>query len=58
MSFIINNFNILHSLSPKQILIKDNILVSSLFCINPQEINISYLSPEEIDVTLSEKMDV
>jgi hypothetical protein len=45
MSLTINNFSTLFSLSPSEIIIKDSLYVSSVFCINRSETNISYLSP-------------
>jgi hypothetical protein len=45
MSLTINNFNILFSLSPSEIIVKDSLYVSSVFCINRGEVNIDYLAP-------------
>jgi hypothetical protein len=45
MSLTINNFNILFSLSPSEIIVKDSLYISSVFCINRGEVNIDYLAP-------------
>ena len=52
MSFINNNFFSMVSLRPKYILVKESITISSILCINPYDVNVSYLAPEELDPEL------
>lgn len=40
---------VLHSLRPKYIILKDNIIISSALCLNQADTNVAYLAPEELD---------
>lgn len=46
MAFAESCSSVLHSLSPAHILVSDNILVDSFFCILPHNANPHYLAPE------------
>ena len=53
MMIIDDSFYVLHSLSPKHIFIKDRVIISSVFCVNSNHINVNYMAPEELDADLS-----
>ena len=46
---------IYHSLRPRNIIVKDNFVVSEVECINHSELNLNYLSPEELDPEMAIK---
>ena len=46
MALIDNEKHVFCSLEPRHIIIKDRIVICSVFCLNPEEVNVGYLAPE------------
>lgn len=57
MPFIDNNFNVMHSLTPREIIVTDTIVISGIFCVDPAAVNVNYLAPEELDESLAVSTD-
>ena len=48
---------IFHSLKPKYIIMKENINIAAVMCINSNENNLAYLAPEELDPSITSNTD-
>lgn len=53
ISFIRSSIHPCYSLSPSQVILREAVVLSSVFCLNVNRTNPNYLAPEELDPRLA-----